>query len=182
MPSPRRREAIGELRDEAVMERVGDDHDLGEDVVERPDIRCPVAGDPGDRLVLGQLEMERQQVEDVLLGPVRVGAGEEGRELTDVGRPACVVRRERGLVARLGGRDKVDRDHDVLLEQLGQLVAGGLAVVAGDRGADVLLVPEQSASRGIRIRRPGDRRDDVLAGPDDVVGPELAQRDPDRFP
>ena len=50
-------------------------------------------------------------------GPVRVGSGQEASDLADVRGPARVVVRERGLVARLGGRDEVDRDHDVFLEQ-----------------------------------------------------------------
>ena len=100
--------------------------------------------DPGDRLVLGELQVEREQVEDVLLRPVRIGAGEERGDRLDVRGPARVVGRERRLIAGLGGRDEVDRDEDVLLEQLGQPVTGGLPVEAGDRGTDVLLVPEQS--------------------------------------
>ena len=100
----------------------------------------------------------------------------------DVRGPARVVRRERGLVARLRGLDEIDRDHDVFLEQLGQPIAGGLPVEAGDRGADVLLVGEQSLAAASRIRRPGDGGDDVFARPDDVVGPQLAERQPDRFP
>ena len=99
----------------------------------------------------------------------------------DVRRPAGVVRREGGVVAGLRGLDEVDRDQDVLLEELGQAVAGSLAVVRHDRRADVLLVPEQPARGRSGIGRPGDRRDDVLAGPDHVVRPELPQRQPDRF-
>ena len=172
-------EPLRELRGEAVVERVGDDHDLGEDVVECLDVGRPVAGHPGDGLVLGELEVERQQVEDVLLGPVRVGAGEERRDLADVRGPARVVRRERVAVARLRGRDEVDRDQDVLLEQRRQRVARGLAVVRHDRRADVLLVLEQPARGRVGVGRARDRGDDVLAGPDDVVRPELAEREPD---
>src|SRR4029079_15908597 len=66
-----RREALRELRRDPVVEGVGEDHDFGEDVVERLDIGGPVTGDPGDRLVLGELEMERQPGEELLPRAVR---------------------------------------------------------------------------------------------------------------
>ena len=76
-------------------------------------------GEPGDRLVLGQLEVQRQEVEDVAAwASVGLAPSEERRELADVGRPAGVVRRERRRRRpTLGRRDQVDRDQDVLLEQ-----------------------------------------------------------------
>ena len=88
MPYRGDREPIGELGHEAVVERVGDDEDLVEDVVEGLDVGRPVALDARDRLVLGQLEVQREKVEDLLLGPVRVGAGEERGDLPDVRGPA----------------------------------------------------------------------------------------------
>ena len=85
------------------------------------------------------------------------------------------------VVAGLGGGHEVDRDEDVLLEQLGQARTCGIAVVAGDRGTDVLLVLEQSTGGGVGVGRPGDGGDDVLAGPDDVIRPELAECESDGF-
>ena len=57
-------------------------------------------------------------------------------------------------------------------------VARGLAVVRHDRRADVLLVLEQATRGRVGVGRAGDRGDDVLAGPDDVIRPELAERKP----
>ena len=171
-------EPVRELGGEAVVERVGDDEDLGEDVVECLDVGGPVSGQPGDGLVLRQFEVEREKVEDVLLGPVGVRAGEECGDLPDVRSPARIVGRERVVVAALGRRHEVDRDEDVLLEQPGQRVARFLAVVRHDRRADVLLVLEQAARGRVGVGCASDRGDDVLAGPDDVIRPELAEREP----
>jgi hypothetical protein len=163
------------------VDRIGKDEDLVEDVVEGLHVRGPIAGDPRDRLVLRELEMEREEVKDVLLGPVRVGAGEELRDLCGVRGPACVVLREAVVVAGLGGRDEVDGDHDVLLEELRELVACSLTVVAGDSRTDVLLVLQEPARGDIRVGRTSDGGDDVLARPEDMVGPELSKREADRF-
>ncbi len=66
----------------------------------------------------------------------------------------------------------------MLLEEPGQLLSC-LRPVEGDDGvADVLLIAQQPACRGLRVRGASHRGDDVLAGPDDVVGPQLAQRRP----
>src|SRR6185437_7014675 len=174
-------ELVRELRLDAVVDGVGEDEDLVEDVVERLDVGLPVLLEPGDRLVLGQLQVEREEVQDVLLGPVRVRAGEEARDLAGVVGPALVVLRELGVVALLRGGDEIDRDHDVFLEEPGQRVAGTLAVVRDDGSADVVLVPEQSLGGGAGLRAVIDRGDDVLAGPDHVIRPELPQRDADGF-
>jgi hypothetical protein len=88
------------------------------------------------------------------------------------------VGREGVVVAALRRRDEVDRDEDVLLEEPGQRVARVLAVIRHDRRADVLLVLEQAAGGRVGVGRARDRCDDVLAGPDDVIRPELAQREP----
>src|SRR5688572_32804882 len=70
-------EAIRELGHEAVVERVRQDHDLVEDVVERLDRAVPVLVEEGGHLTLGELQMEREEIHDVLLWPIRVGRGEE---------------------------------------------------------------------------------------------------------
>jgi hypothetical protein len=88
---------------------------------------------------------------------------------------------ERRLISRFGGRDEVDRDRDVLLEEVRQTVAGRLAVVRDDRRADVLLVLQEAPGCRVGIWRAGDGGNDVLARPDDVIRPQLAQRDADRL-
>ena len=150
--------------------RVGDDHDLGEDVVERLDVGLPVAGDPCDGLVLGQLEVQAEQVADVALGPVRVGAGEERGELGTlaVQRASWVAKAAWSPALAAATRSTAIRMCS--LSRSGQLVAGGVTVEPRDGGADVLLVAQQAARGGIGVGRPRDRGDDVLAGPDDVVG------------
>ena len=62
-----------------------------------------------------------------------------------------------GLVAGLGGGDDVGGDQDVLAQLPGQLVAGRLAVERLDGVADVGLVPEQPADRGVGVGRAGRR-------------------------
>jgi hypothetical protein len=128
-----------------------------------------------------------QQVHDVGHRPVAVRAGEELGDVLGVRRPARILFRELVGVAGLGRADELYGDEDVLLEQVGQLVAGVLAVVRDDRVADVILVPEEAGGGGIcvthrrRLEGAANGRDDVLAGPEDVVRPELSQGQPDRL-
>jgi hypothetical protein len=55
------------------------------------------------------------------------------------------------------------------------------AVETGDGRTDVLLIPEQPPRDGVGVGGSRDGGDDVLACPDDVVGPELAKGKADRF-
>jgi hypothetical protein len=61
----------------------------------------------------------------------------------------------------------------VLLQQVGQLVAGGFAVEAGHRIADVLLVFQQALGGRLLIGLISDGGDDVVARLDHMVGPQL---------
>ena len=59
---------------------------------------------------------------------------------------------ELGLVTGLGRSDQVGGDQDVLPQLSGQLVAGSLAVERLDGVADVGLIREQPADRGLLCR------------------------------
>ena len=52
------------------------------------------------------------------------------------------------LIAGLRRAHEIDRNENVLLQQVRQLLAGGGAVVRNDRVADVFLILQQTAAVG----------------------------------
>jgi hypothetical protein len=94
------REAVGELFDDAVCKDVREGKDLGEHLVEGGDVGLPLAFHPGHGLVLGELQVDAQDVDHVVLHPARVGPAERVRDLFCVLRPQAVLLLEPGRVAR----------------------------------------------------------------------------------
>src|SRR5262245_11911090 len=175
-------ELVRELLHDAVGKHIGHSEDLGEDLVEGDHVGVPITLEPCNDLALGEVEMLHQEVGHVGFGPVlRIGSAEQARDLLSVLSPLAVVLSELGVVAGLGGRDQVDRDHDVLLEQPGERLPGGGAVQGDDGVADVFLVLEQAAGSRRGVGRSGHRRDDVFAGPDHMVGPQPAKGQLERY-
>ena len=66
-------------------------------------------------------------------------------------------------------------DLDVLLEQVSELHPGWFTIEGNDRIAEMLLVLEQPRGGSPSVRRVARERDDILAGPDGVVGPQPSQ-------
>ncbi len=126
------------------------DHDLGEDVVERLDVGRPVPLIRATASSFVSLRWSASRSRTSFSGQFGLAPARKAAisSMLAVQRASCVANAR--LVAGLGGRDEVDGDHDVLLEQLGQLVAGGLAVVAGDRRR---RCPPGSSAGGRRRRR-----------------------------
>jgi hypothetical protein len=60
--------------------------------------------------------MQIEEIEDIVLRPVGMGAAEEGCDLLDVPAPLLVLSLESRFIAGLGGLDEIDRDQDVLFE------------------------------------------------------------------
>ena len=110
---------------------------------------------------------------DQLLG---FGVVEEVGDLVAVGVPRGAGLRDLRVVARLGGLEQSDRAEDVLAQQGGEAVAGGLTVVGLDRVADVGLVAKQPALGRLEIGQSGGEADDRQPRPGDVVLPELSHR------
>src|SRR5438045_4157969 len=108
-------DAVRELGRKPIIERVGDDHRLGVDVVEDLDVSRPVLGQPRHDLTLGQLEMLLEKVPDVCFGPGRICAAQEAGDLARVVVPTPIVHCELVVVARLGILDQIDSNHDVVL-------------------------------------------------------------------
>ena len=93
-----------------------------------------------------------------------------------VGMPSLVRIRLLRCITCLCSRNQIDRNQNVLLEKIGQLRTRSSAVVLGDRVSDVLLILEQTLRSSLRTRIAECYRDDVLARPDNVIGPELSHR------
>jgi hypothetical protein len=77
---------------------------------------------------------------------------------------------------RLRGSHKLARNGDMRLEQGGQLVPSGASVEVSHGIAEVDLVLHQPVEIGFRVGLSGDRTDDILAGPCDVIFLQLAHR------
>jgi hypothetical protein len=84
-------EPVRELLDDAVGQDVGDGQDLGEDLIEGLEVGGPVLLQPGNNLLLGEGEVEGQEVDDVVLGPVGVRPAQEVGDLLDVLSPLRVL-------------------------------------------------------------------------------------------
>ena len=171
-PCPGVAEAVRELGDDALGEGVGHGQDLREDVIEDGDVALPVLVEPPAELSLGEREVLAEQIAQILLMPIGVGSGEEGSDLVRVSFPALVALAELCLVVRDGNVHQLDSDEDVALEEVRQGRSGVGSVERDDGVTDVLLVSEQPSCGRLGVAGPGHRRDDVLAGPDCMVGPE----------
>ena len=77
------------------------------------------------------------------------------------------------VVAGLGRDENCHGTRDVLLEQLGQLIACGLAVERLDRVADVDLIPQQSTFGRREVGIAAREADDRQARPGDVLLPQF---------
>ena len=82
-----------------------------------------------------------------------IGGCEEVRDLVGDVVPAGVGVVERCRVPCLRGLQQLDRDGDVVVQQGGELVTGGRAVVRLDGIADVSLVLQQPLRRGAEAVR-----------------------------
>src|SRR5215218_4326792 len=65
-------EPVRELLDDPVGEDIGHGQDLGEDLIEGLNILVPFLLQPRDHLLLGEGEVQTQEIDHVLLGPVRI--------------------------------------------------------------------------------------------------------------
>jgi hypothetical protein len=63
----------------------------------------------------------------------------------------------------------------VIAQQPGEILAGFIPVVLGERVADVLLVAKQALEREARVGEVRHDADDDHAAPDDVVLPQPAE-------
>jgi hypothetical protein len=106
------------------------------------DVVLPLRLHPCHRLVLGEREVQVEEIDDILLRPVGVRSTKERCDVLGVPAPLLVRLLELLLVLRHGRGDEVAGDHNVLLEQFRQSFAG-LGPIEGDNGvADVFLVLE----------------------------------------
>ena len=115
-----------------------------------------------------------------VLGPVlRIRGGQEVGDLLPVDVPRLLGGLLAGRVTGLRRQHQRDRAGDVLVQQGGELVAGGLPEVRHDRRSDIVLVGLEAAKRRPGVRQglaigAADRADDREPGPGHVVFPELA--------
>jgi hypothetical protein len=104
----------------------------------------------------------------------RIGGGQEVGDLLPAGVAGRLGLGNAGLVAGLRGQHQGHRAGDVLVQQGGELVAGGLAEVRHDRRPDVVLVLLQPAQRRAGVGQrlavgAADGADDGEPRPGDVV-------------
>ena len=131
---------VGELERDGLRDAVGHAEDVHHDLVVDGDIALPVGLQPRRRLLDGLVEVYDHHVVDGLERKVRVGIGQERRDVLRVVVPGGVGRLEPGLVAGLRGGDDIGGAGDVDPQQAGKLVAGIGAVEWLDRGPEIVLV------------------------------------------
>ena len=108
----------GELRDDAVAERVGHVQDVLVDRVIRGHVSVPVAGEPCNGLGERGVEVSRHSRLHVGERPiVRVALARKRRDVVAVAVPLGLRHCEGVGVAALGGREKGAGDDDVLTKQ-----------------------------------------------------------------
>src|SRR5512135_1776715 len=171
-------ELLAEVLDGAVDDDVGELEHVRLALVERCDVRGPVASQARRNLVHGQIKVHLEHLIELSSMQVPVHRRIVRGDLAGVRPPKGILRVERGRVTGDRGVDEGDRDVDVLMEQVRELVGKLVPVESFERLADVVLIPLESTEH--REQVPQDRvrytADDEVARPADMLLPELALR------